>query len=202
MRRFLKYFLISLTLLIVVYLVFFSSRYPLKYIVHSINVGDSLDSFNDVVVYNNGTQYAKSHGKHYAKDSAYYYGKKWQCVEFIKRYYYDHYNYKFPDGSGHAKDFFNKDLDGGALNKRRGLLQYRNAGNVAPKVGDILVFDGSFGHVAIVTKVEEESLEVIQQNIYMRPRQEFSLKKEKGDYFVGLGDKEPLGWLRLAASSQ
>src|SRR6476620_11842179 len=97
--------LILLLFLPPVYFFFFIKRYPLSIISHSLSIGDSVDSFNSVTVYNNGMNYPKSFGKHYSKDS-FYYGKKWQCVEFIKRYYHDYLKFAMKDGMGNAKDFF------------------------------------------------------------------------------------------------
>ncbi|MFA0963395.1 hypothetical protein AB9P05_16445 [Roseivirga sp. BDSF3-8] len=37
-------------------------------------------------------------------------GLKYQCGEFMKRYYYLHLNHKMPDSYGHARDFFNPSL--------------------------------------------------------------------------------------------
>ncbi|MEW6469927.1 MAG: CHAP domain-containing protein [Bacteroidota bacterium] len=157
-------------------------------------MGDPVDSFNGITVYNNGLEYDKSHGRHYSADS-FYYGKKWQCVEYIKRYYHDRMEHKFPDGSGHAKEFFDASLPQGGMNERRGLVQYRNGDKEKPQVNDILVFGGKYGHVAIVSRVGEDEIEVVQQNIYLTPRETFALRNENGRFFVGEG-REPLGWLR------
>jgi surface antigen len=194
MRKFFKIFFLLLILLISVYFIFFSKRYPLSVITHSLKVGDSVDAFNGVIVYNNGMDYPKSYGKHYSKDS-FYYGKKWQCVEYIKRYYYDHLHFSMPDGMGNAKDFYDPQVNNGRLNKRRGLVQFRNDSISRPAVNDILVFGGKYGHVAIVTKVNDNEIEVIQQNIYMTPREKFPLKQVNGIYSVG-ERKKPNGWLR------
>ena len=196
LKKILKYFFVFLLILVSVYFIFFNKKYPITVITHSFTPGDSLDSFNGVAVYNNGASIATSHGKHYSVDSSCYYGKKWQCVEFIKRYYYDHLHFKFTDGFGNAKDFFDKETKQGQLNKRRGLVQFINGLNEKPKVDDILVFDGSLGHVAIVTHVTDDEVEVIQQNIYMTPRQTFVLKYENRNYTIG-EDRKPFGWLRL-----
>jgi hypothetical protein len=127
-KKLLRFLLLAFLIFIAVYFIFLRQRYPIYAITHSFAIGDSVDSFNGVVVYNNGPDYPQSHGKHYTKDSAYYYGKKWQCVEFIKRYYYDVYHHKMPDGFGHASSFFDKNIKQGELNKRRNLLQFRNGG--------------------------------------------------------------------------
>jgi len=194
MKRFLKYFSLLVLLFAAAYLLFLRKDYPLATVVHSLTVGDSLDSYNGVIVYNNGANYSKSYGRHYSSDSTYY-GKKWQCVEFIKRYYFDHLHFVFKDGMGHAKSFYDPNIKSGKLNRQRGLLQFANGMNSCPRPDDILVFDGSFGHVAIVTSVTKNTVEVIQQNIYMRPRQEFKLTLVDGNYTVG-DSRKPLGWLR------
>lgn len=81
-----------------------------------------------------------------------------------------------PDVYGHAKDFFDAGVAHGKENKKRGLIQYVNGGSEKPQPGDLLVFDGSYGHVAIVSAVEEDEVEVIQQNIFMRPREKLLLE--------------------------
>lgn len=195
-KKILKFFSITILLLVVIYFLFLQKRYPLSAIIHSFAIGDSVDSYNGVVVFNNGIDYPKSYGKHYSKDSVYYYGNKWQCVEYIKRYYFDHFNHKMPNGFGHAKSFFDNKIKDGELNKERGLIQYKNGSNTAPKIGDILIFGGKYGHVAIVTNVTTDELEVIQQNIYMTPREHFKLKLEDGKYTIG-ENRKPEGWLRM-----
>ncbi len=187
---------ILILLLIAVYFIFLQKRYPISAIAHSLSIGDSVDSFNGVVVYNNGMNYPKSYGKHYAADSSYYYGKKWQCVEFIKRYYYDHFHHKMPNGFGNAKDFFDKKVKDGAFNKERGLTQFTNGSIQPPMVDDILIFGGKYGHVAIVTNATPEEVFVIQQNIYMTPRESFKLSLVNGKYVVG-EKRRPEGWLRM-----
>ena len=140
--------------------------------------------------------YPKSYGKHYSKDSVYYYGKKWQCVEFIKRYYFDYYQHQMPNGYGNAKDFFDDKIKDGELNKERGLIQYTNGSSFTPMVGDILIFGGKYGHVAIVVNVTADEVEVIQQNIYMSPRETFKLIVNNGTYTIG-ENRKPEGWLRM-----
>lgn len=159
------------------------------------DIGVQTDSYKGVPVYNNGKDYGRSYGLNYSKDG-YYYGYKWQCVEYIKRFYYDVKNHKMPDGFGNAKDFFDTKLSQGEFNKARGLYQYKNGENVKPEPDDLLVFtDSTYGHVAIVTEVGKDYIEIIQQNIFETPRQKLAMEEKDGKYFVGTSRK-PAGWLR------
>lgn len=158
-------------------------------------IGKEVDSYLGVPVYYNGPIYEKSYGKHYSSDG-YYYGQKWQCVEFIKRFYHDALDHKMPEVYGHARDFFNLTLPHGAYNAERDLYQYYNGQEEKPEVNDILVFqDSTYGHVAVITKVEEEYIEVIQQNIYGKPREKFDIVEKNGQYSIGSQKKQPVGWL-------
>lgn len=58
-------------------------------------VGDPLDTLNGVIVYYNG---GVSHdcGRNVAADG-YNLGMKYQCVEFVKRYYYEYLQHEMPD---------------------------------------------------------------------------------------------------------
>ncbi len=160
-------------------------------------IGVEIDSYKGVEVYNNGKDYVKDYGKSYSKDG-YYYGLKWQCVEYIKRFYYDAKGHKMPDVFGHAKDFFDEKVMQGEINKKRNLLQYRNGDNTKPQIDDLIVFtDTHYGHVAIITKVTDTEIEIIQQNIYENPRDRLRLTLKDGKYFVGGGtQRSPAGWLR------
>jgi surface antigen len=160
-----------------------------------LEVGEEIDSFKGVPVFYNGTDYEQSHGQNYSPDG-YYYGYRWQCVEYVKRYYYLVKDHRMPDVMGHAKDFFDPHTPQGKLNQRRGLVQYRNGGWVKPQVDDLIVFtDTKYGHVAIVTEVTPDSVEIIQQNVLNKPRQSLKLQIKAGHYYLGTG-KQPAGWLR------
>jgi hypothetical protein len=158
-------------------------------------VGKVLDSYRGIPVYDNGLLYFRSHGKHYSQNG-YYFGQKWQCVEFIKRFFYDAKEHKMPDVMGHAKSFFDDTLPDGVLNPRRGLIQYRNGSAERPRPDDLLVFtDTKYGHVGIVTDTGDTSVAIIQQNILFHTRQRFSLVVSNGRYFVTT-PRTPAGWLR------
>jgi surface antigen len=156
--------------------------------------GVVIDTYKDVAIYDNGPLVSKSHGRNYSA-TGYYYGQKWQCVEFVKRFFDQAKHHQMPDVWGHAKDFFDTDIPQGALNTHRGLTQYRNGGNESPAVDDLLVFSGAYGHVAIVTEVGSNYVQVAQQNIYKRPRQRFELIATNGTFTIR--PAAAMGWLRL-----
>ena len=162
----------------------------------SAQIGKEIDQYKEVPVYYNGIIYTRSHGRHYS-NAGYYYGQKWQCVEYVKRFYAQAKNHAMPDVFGNAKDFFDPTILHGQRNESRGLIQYRNGNNVSPRPDDLLVFtDRQYGHVAIITEVSESSIVIIQQNILWGTRSELPLRVENGNYYVGKA-RVPAGWLRL-----
>lgn len=161
-------------------------------------IGDAVDSLNGVSVFYNGSV---SHtGERHLATDGYNYGLRWQCVEFVKRYYYDHLKHKMPNTYGNAKDFFNKRLGDGEINTDRNLRQYTNGSKTLPKPNDLLVFDAvtfnQYGHVAIVSKADSTEIEMIQQNPgpTASSRVTYTVEKKNGKWFIDRSDL--LGWLR------
>jgi surface antigen len=161
-------------------------------------VGQHLDSLNNVVVFYNGGV-DNSSGRNTSPDN-YNIGIKYQCVEFVKRYYYEHLNHKMPDAFGNAKDFYDKDLSDGELNTKRNLVQYKNGSKSKPKADDLLIFSGStfnkYGHVAIVSSVDENEIEIIQQNPGPFGKSRDKIKLKNIDSLWTLDNDRLLGWLR------
>lgn len=159
-------------------------------------IGDAIDSLDGISVYYNGTMTHVA-GRHVTSDG-YNLGLKWQCVEFVKRYYYEIYNHKMPDSYGHAKDFFDKNLGDVAYNASRGLMQFRNVRYEKPRKGDILIYDSykhnPYGHIGIVAEVNPDHIILIQQNVKKKTRQKLKLVEYNGIYTVA--DFDVLGWLR------
>ncbi len=162
-------------------------------------VGEVVDSLHGVdVFYNGGVNHVEA--RNLAHDG-YNIGLKYQCVEFVKRYYYQHLNHKMPDSYGHAKDFFNSQLASGEINPQRNLRQYHNGEGALPAVGDILVYSGSvsnpYGHVAIVSAVDAAagSLEIIQQNPgpFASSRAQYALTQEAKGWRID--HSGIMGWL-------
>jgi len=160
-------------------------------------VGQVIDSLNGVAVYyNGGVRHVD--GRHVV--DGYNVGLKYQCVEFVKRYYLEYFQHKMPDSYGHAISFYDVGLKDGALNKRRNLLQFSNPSSSKPKVGDLIVMDATrsnqFGHVAIVSEVSESEIELIQQNggAFASTRIRIGLRKKNNKWEVK--NSRVLGWLR------
>jgi surface antigen len=164
----------------------------------TLSVGDPVDSLHGVVVYYNGSVGNVSE-RNVSKDG-YNLGLKYQCVEFVKRYYYERLNHKMPDSYGHAKDFFDHALADGEINKRRNLVQFTNPSKSKPEPDDLLVYaeskHNSYGHVAIIARVEGHEIEIIQQNpgAFNSSRARFQLINKNGTWKIA--NDRILGWLR------
>ena len=182
-------------ILILIVIGFFASKrlnLNLKY-----DIGQKIDSLNGVVVYYNGGV-GNVEGRELTKDG-YNLGLKYQCVEFVKRYYYEKLNHKMPDTYGHAKDFFNLNLKDGQINKVRNLTQLTNPSKTKPKVNDLVVYSGTtlnkYGHVSIISQVTDKEIEIIQQNPgpLGSSRERYDLIKENGKWKIN--NRRILGWL-------
>ena len=164
----------------------------------TFTIGQPLDSLNSVYVYYNGDVDNVS-GRNLTMDG-YNLGLKYQCVEFVKRYYYEHLNHKMPDSYGHAIDFFDAELNDGQKNKKRNLTQYSNPSLAKPKVDDLVIFNATkfnkYGHVAIISNVTETEIEVVQQNpgSLGKSRETFSIDRQGSKWKIT--NERILGWLR------
>lgn len=157
--------------------------------------GDRLDSLNGVVVYCNGG-FSGNSGRNVV--DGYNIGLRYQCVEFVKRYYFERFGHRMPDSYGHAKDLFDTTVADGAMNARRGLRQFINGSAARPRADDLLVLDGwrgnPYGHVAIISRVQDGEVEVVQQNTG-RTRGTYDLDLVDGRWRIG--QDRVLGWLRM-----
>ncbi len=158
--------------------------------------GTVIESLDGVPVYDNGPIFSISHGRNYAADGTYF-GQKWQCVEFVKRYLYQAKGHVMPNGMGNAISFFDDETPQGALNEKRGMLQFRQGGTEPPRKGDLIVFAGGagFGHVAIVSNTGPDFVEIVQQNA--SPARARLPMHIAGSGYVVDHNGEALGWLRV-----
>lgn len=159
--------------------------------------GDKIDSLHGVYVYYNG-KVSTVKGRNVT--NGYNVGLKYQCVEFVKRYYYEHLNHKMPNSYGHAKDFFNPVLKDGQKNKDRNLTQYTNPSKTKPEVSDLLIYSpvtgNKYGHVAIVSRVYDNKIEIIQQNPGPMGKSRETFKLENKDGVWKIKNDKIWGWLR------
>lgn len=160
--------------------------------------GVSVDKYKGVDIYYNGSVGNVS-GRNVTADG-YNLGLKYQCVEFVKRFYYEHLNHKMPDSYGHARDFYNSSVPDGGYNKQRALTQFSQGSQTRPKANDLIIFGptpfNEFGHVAIVSKISEGKLEIAQQNpgVGNSSRATYSLYDNGNGWIVG--NQYVKGWLR------
>jgi len=161
-------------------------------------VGQKIDSLNNVYVFYNGG--VDNVVQRNTKDG-YNLGLEYQCVEFVKRYYFKYFKHKMPDSYGHAISFYDKNLSDGKINKQRNLTQFSNPSISKPKESDLIIMDGTifnkYGHVAIISKVTDKTIEIIQQNPgpFSPSRETFDLKITEDDKWK-IDNDRVLGWLR------
>ncbi|PWK19098.1 hypothetical protein [Xanthomarina spongicola] len=113
----------------------------IRRLIHNFETGQKIDSLNGVYVYYNGNvgNVVKRNTK-----NGYNIGLEYQCVEFVKRYYYEYFNHEMPDSYGHAKSFFDKNIPDGKINKKRDLIQYENPSNSKPQKNDLIEIGADF----------------------------------------------------------
>lgn len=163
-----------------------------------MEVGQEIDNLNGVTVFYNGGV-GNVEGRNLTADG-YNLGLKYQCVEFVKRYYFEHLDHRMPNTYGHAKDFFDHRLHHGQKNIDRNLIQYSNGSGSKPKVNDLLIFSETrfnpYGHVAIISAVTDDDIEIVQQNPGMLSdsRERFELENGNGKWKIK--KESVLGWLR------
>lgn len=159
-------------------------------------IGDVIDSYNGVEVYFNSIPFT-SKGSSLTEDG-YILGEKYQSTEFVTRYYYEKYNHKMSDSSGKAKDFYDSSLKDGERNLKRDLVQYSNPSSYPIKEGDIIIFKPTFynpfGHVAIISKVKDNSIEIIQQNCWKTTRKNIEIENRENLWYIK--DERVLGRLQ------
>ncbi|MCB9245086.1 MAG: CHAP domain-containing protein [Flavobacteriales bacterium] len=161
------------------------------------SIGQAIDSLDHVKVYYNGDV---AHVEGRTIQDGYNIGLKYQCVEFVKRYYFEYYQHRMPDSYGHARDFFDPTLPDSAWNKQRDLIQFRNPSAQKPRKGDLVVMQSTiwnrYGHVAIISQVDPEMVELIQQNPGPSAPSRIVIELQQVDTLWYIRNKRILGWLR------
>lgn len=157
--------------------------------------GTYLGQFNTVAAFSNGGGCLSNCT---STINGVYIGEKWQCVEYVRRYYYTIFNTDLASlYLGNAEFWY-------ANGPRMGLTQYVNGGEqrVSPQPGDILCSEGGTnGHIAIVKGVSNGKVYTVQQNFQNEPSdtdKALTLTINNGRYVIGNMDSNlPVtGWLR------
>lgn len=146
-------------------------------IAYASKIGDILGSYKGVNVYYNGP----------AGNPRFPY----QCVELIKRFFKERYKIDTSKWYGNAGQYF-------GTAKAKGLTPSPNGGSEPPSEDDILAFGGTYyGHVAIVTGVDDHYVYFVQQNAYPW-RDKLPIVNNGGKFTVkNYGSLHVQGWLRL-----
>ncbi len=165
----------------------------------TFEIGQKIDSLHGVYIFYNGS--VGNVNERNLTSDGYNLGLKFQCVEFVKRYYYEYYKHKMPDSYGNAKDFFDEVIQDGKINSKRNLLQFKNPSKSKPQVGDLLIFDGhlgnKYGHVAIISQVHKHTIELIQQNPGPYSPSRVQINLDSTSFGFKLESQRLLGWLRI-----
>ncbi len=162
-------------------------------------VGEQVDELNGVAIYYNGGGNTVQ-GRNLTQDG-YNLGLRYQCVEFVKRYYFERHGHRMPDTYGHAKDFYDPNVSDGGMNAKRAMSQFTNGSIMPPQADDLLVFAPSllnrYGHVAIIASVDTNTLQIAQQNPgpFGSSRETIPLSYHEGRWHIR--NDRVQGWLRL-----
>lgn len=157
--------------------------------------GEPLDFYRDIPSRSNGIY----HTTEISCDGRGIYGLRYQCVEYIRRFYAEAFDIDTNAWRFNAVDFF---VNAESL----GLITFDNGGSSPPLQDDIIVFAGpkinSAGHIAIVTRVTSNSVHIIEQNWSTNGTDELELSEDNGTYRVIRSGSSytVLGWLRKAVS--
>lgn len=179
---------------------YFLLRSLFSILTKTFEIGQKIDSLHGVYIFYNGS--VGNINERNLTSDGYNLGLKFQCVEFVKRYYYEYYKHKMPDSYGNAKDFFDEAVQDGKINYKRNLLQFKNPSKSKPQVGDLLIFDGhlgnKYGHVAIISQVHKHTIEFIQQNPGPYAPSRIQIELDSASSGFKLESQRLLGWLRMA----
>lgn len=92
-------------------------------------------------------------------------GLKWQCVEYVNRYYKQVYGlHTYSAGlAGSANTYL-------SLANHAGMIRFQNNNPEKPRTGDVIVWAGTqnntAGHVAVIKQVNGNTVTIIQQNAH------------------------------------
>jgi hypothetical protein len=163
-----KYIVIFMTILLASSCYFYGGNiYPGNYgdDTGEFIVKNSLGETYSIKSYSNGEVKFASHENNYNSSTNFNYGMKWQCVEYVNRFYYDVFGINVSGGNGNT--YFTRLIDESKfVVNNNGKLNKNGEPNKKPKVGDILCFSTPepFGHVGIIREVTDDEVIMVNQN--------------------------------------
>ncbi|MFC4638113.1 CHAP domain-containing protein [Deinococcus hohokamensis] len=159
----------------------------------NMSKGLEIGSLNGIPAYYNGKREATTWGSSFSKDGSLYYGFKWQCVEFVRRYTSLNSG-RYISHRGDASTFYKASLPDGA-GTFDGLKQHRNfdlktglkvGSHTKPQPGDVIVIGtATYGHVAIIAEVNDTDIVVAQQNVGTNFKEQISLESKDDRWILG-----------------
>jgi len=139
-----------------------------------------------------------------------FYGLKWQCVEFSRRYLILNHNITFTNVVNAYNIFeleyftlLDNSIDNSIVNSIVPIYKYINGSNIRPHIGSLLIWnkhdDDITGHVAVITKINLDNIEIGEQNYknikwsnnYSRT---LPFKDDNGFHII---DTHIIGWINI-----
>jgi len=152
----------------------------------ALNDGEEMTVFKKVSVRYNGFDMGTNNGKY-------------QCVELIKRFYGKTMGVNLQKYIGYARNYYVKYNDPAyAYLIKSGFVRYANGGNVAPQIGDIMIYDDathSIGHVGLMSG---GCVDTVEQNWSPDGKFPLTMTISGGNYTISSRSSYPiLGWLHM-----
>ena len=149
--------------------------------------GTVLASWNGSNAYSNGS----NTGTGYSCAGTGSYGYQYQCVELVMRHFSQKWGLRW---WGNAKDLLNN------APRDKVNVYYNGDSGHPPKPGDMLVWtNGTYGHVALITRVGGGTLDIIEQNV--TGNGSATLSYNGASVGSRWGSWVPAGWANAKANS-
>jgi len=177
------------------------------------NYNPDLPFGSELGTIDNVPAYSSYYNKNYPKPSSYFHnnyvngtfsGFKWQCVEYARRYLIINNSITFKQIDNAYQIFDLNNFFSITDNRIVPIKKCLNGSNIAPKKGSLLIWkpkknDNITGHVAIITKVNLNDIEIAEQNICNKKwsnnySRTFKFKYNNGYHIM---DDHIIGWINI-----
>ena len=164
-----------------------------------LEFGKVLGSVDNVIAYSSGKMKLLQYKNNYINNI--YTGFKWQCVEYARRYMIICMNLTF-ENIDNAYEIFNiKYFISLKNNQKIPVQKYINGSPYIPVKNSLLIWkpssDNINGHVAVIVKVNSDSIEIAEQNYKnIKWKNNYSRKiklKYNNGYYID--DMNIIGWI-------